>query len=802
MLYDLRFAFRALISRPGFSALAVLTLAIGIGANAVAFSAINGLLFKTHRFASPETLGWIMMSGTSNADGQVSWLDYQDIVGSSRAFESIFVHGRRPMALQDGRLVRQVWTLCVSSNYFTTLRARPAAGRLFDRADIATSDVPVVVSYRFWQEHLRGSSLAGQMLTLGGRTVSVIGVMPDDFQGPSGFFEPDLWVPLEKIAVLNQGDLLTSRTTTWLGMAGRLAPGVSASQAAADLQMVAANLPGDRAKPGTARRLTYWPVLEQHPEVRGVATVAYIALGIVGLVLLLACFNVAGLLLARAADRQREISVRAALGAPRARIMRTFAIEGLLLAIASGAAATLIAHWSADLLGAFSLPAPIPQRLHVDLDRRVIGFIAAMVALAGVLPTLVPAYQATRADLLRSMKAEAFLGQPRSRVRSVFVVAQIAGPTLLLTAAFLFVRSFAVSSNADPGFDISRLLVLEVRPSDYGYTADRSRALVDNLVERLNSVPGVEHAAVSDRIPFSVGFPKLSKVSADGTDCTTTPCRNTQQNGVGIGHFKALGVQLLSGRDFSQYDIRAGDTAIVNQTMASHLWPGRNAIGQWIRDGSQGRVFQVIGVVADAKYGHLAEVPTDRFYRPLRNDEYADGLTVAVRTARAPSAVAADVQEALRSLDPLLPPASIRTMDQRMELPLWPARTAAGLFSICGMLALVLATVGLFGTTYLTVGQRTREFGVRAALGATRARVLRLVIGEGLWLTVPGIAIGLVCAALAGRAAASVLVGFELTHPGTYLLTASVQSAAALAASFWPAYRATMADPILALRSE
>jgi hypothetical protein len=342
-----------------------------------------------------------------------------------------------------------------------------------------------VVSHRFWQDHLAGKSLAGTTLTLSGRTVSVIGVVPDDFQGPSGLFEPDLWVPLEKVDALGLADRLRSRTLTWLGMAGRLAPGVSAAQAASDLQAIAANLPTDGVQSSMARRLTYWPVLERHPEVRGIATVAYIALGIVGLVLLLACFNVAGLLLARAADRQREVSVKAALGAPRSRIIRQLALEGLLLGLVSGAAAVLVAHWSAELLAAFSLPAPIPQRVHVDLDRRVIAFIAAMVAVAGLLPTLIPAYQATRVDLLRSMKTDVFLGHQRSRVRSVFVVAQVAGSTLLLTAAFLFLRSFTVNSNADPGFDISRLLVLEVRPSDYGYTAERSRALVDDLLERI-----------------------------------------------------------------------------------------------------------------------------------------------------------------------------------------------------------------------------------------------------------------------------------------------------------------------------
>jgi predicted permease len=782
--------------------LAVLTLAIGIGVNAVAFSAINGLLYKTRRFANPETLGWIMIGGTANPYGQVSWLEYRDISEGARAFEAIIAHGRRPMSLQEGRSVRQVWALCVSSNYLTALEARAAVGRLFDPPDVAGSDVPVVVSYRFWKDQLLGESLAGKTLAVNGTTVSVIGVLPDDFQGPSGLFEPDLVVPIEKLDVLGMGDRLTSRSLAWLGMVGRLAPGVTASQGAADLQTIATNLPSEAGDKSQARKLTYWPVLGQHPEVRGIAPIAYIALGIVGLVLLLACFNVAGLLLARAADRQREISVRAALGAPRARIMRQFALEGLLLAAISGAAAVVIAHWSADLLAAFSLPAPIPQRLHVGLDRRVVGFIAAMVALAGVLPTLVPAYQATRADLLRTLKMEAPSGQRRSRLRSLFVVAQVAGSTLLLAAAFLFLRSFWANASADPGFDTTRLVVLEIKPSDYGYTAARSRAFFDDLLERVRSLPGVEHAAVSDRIPFSVGFPKVSKVSADGTDCTTMACRNTFVTGVGVGHFKALGVPLVSGRDFTPADLQIGDTVVVNQAMAAHLWPGRGPVGAWIRDGVNGRVLQVIGVAADAKYGNLTEVPADRFYRPLAPEEYADGITLVVRTSGAPGSFVSNVQEQMQALDPNLPPASARTMEQRMEMPLWPVRTAARLFSICGTLALILATVGLFGTTYLTVGQRTREFGVRVALGATRARVLRLVLGEGLWLTIPGIIIGLAFAAVAARAAGTVLVGLDLTDPGTYVATALVQTAAALAACFLPAHRATMADPMLSLRAD
>jgi predicted permease len=799
---DLRFAVRALVSRPGFSALAVLTLAIGIGVNAVAFSAINGLLFKPRRFAEPQTLGWITMTGSGNPYGHVSWLEYQEISNATRAFEGIVAEGRRPLSLRDGQGVRQVWALCVSSNYLTTLRARPVMGRVFGQADSSTSDVPVVVSYRFWKDHLGGESIAGRTLTLNTRLAAVVGVLPDDFQGPGGLFEPDVWVPLDKIDALGMSDRLNARSLAWLGMSGRVRPGIRGEQASADLQAVAATVLNPSGATLHSRSLTFWPVLGPHPELKGIAPIAYIALGIVGLVLLLACFNVAGLLLARASDRQREISLRAALGAARMRIIRQFALEGLLLAAVSGAAAMLVAGWSADLLSTFSLPSPIPQRLHISIDRRVVGFIAVLVASAGVLPALLPAYQATKVDLLRSMKLETSMGHRRSRARGLFVVAQVAGSTLLLTVALLFLRSFWQSSSADPGFETTHALALEIKASDYGYSHARSRAFFDNLVERIRSLPGVEHAAVADRIPFYVGFPNVAKVSGGDVDCATTDCRDSYPHRVGADHFKALGVPLRAGREFTEHDIQTGAGAIVNEAMASHLWPGRPAVGEWIRDGADGTLRQVIGVAADAKYHSLTESPADRFYLPIRAEEFADSVTVIVRTSAHAGSFISEVQEQVQALDPDLPPGATKTLEQRMETPLWPMRTAAGLFSICGTLALVLATVGLFGTTYLTVGQRTREFGIRAALGAPRRKVLGLVLGEGLWLTVPGILLGLAGAALAGRAAASVILQFDLADPTTYAAIALLQLLVALLACLLPAHRATNVEPMIALRAD
>jgi putative ABC transport system permease protein len=804
VLSDLRFAVRALLARPGFSALAVLTLAIGIGVNAVAFSAVNALLYKPLRFAGVETLGWIQTRSPGNPYSQTSWPDYQDLAAASRAFESIAAEGRMPLSMDDGKRTRQIWALVVSGNYFSTLRATPEIGRVFTDADRSASpDVPAVVSARFWSSELGGGdTVAGRTLTLNGRIVSVVGVLPDRFQGPGGLYEPDIWIPMDRMQTLNMAARLFERGHPWLTVVGRVSPGVSASQAGAELQGVAAVLAAEHRAAEQKRTLIFTPMADGNPEVRGLAPFAWIGLAIVGLVLLIACFNVAALLLARASDRQREISVRTALGASRSRIVRQFAVEGLMLALVSGAAAMVVAGWSADLLSAFSLPSPIPQRLHIVVDHRLIGFTVMLVAFAGVVPALLPALQATRVNLTASMRMESALGPRRSRLRSVFMVAQIAGSTLFLTTALLFVRSFWTQASTNLGFETAHLLVLELKPSDFNYDAARSRTLFENLVERVRALPGVERVALGDRIPFYVGFPKATKVSADGTDCATVDCRDVYVYGIGPGYMAALGVPVISGQEFTAQEITAGDSVIVSQKLAARLWPGRAPVGEWIREGKGGRQLRVIGVAADVKHHMLGETPREYLYRPLLSSEYGDTVTLIVRTSGDPGMFLSAVQDQVRALDASLPPGSVKTMEQRMEMPLWPARTAAGFLGVCGTLALILATVGLFGLTYLTVSQRTREFGIRAALGATPGRVMRQVLREGIWLTLPGLVLGLGGAAVAGRLLSSGLVGVNPTDPSSYAASAALQATVALLACLLPAYRATRVDPMLALRVE
>jgi putative ABC transport system permease protein len=789
---DLRFAIRALVARPAFSALATLTLALGIGVNAVAFSAVNALVLKPLRFPDVKTLGWMFYRTPGNPHGLMSWPDYQDVAGKSQAFEGIGAEGRLPLSLQDGRTVRQVWALFVSANYFSTLRAKPAVGRLFADIDRTHAEIPVVVSHRFWTEQTKhNDSISGRTLILNGQTVSIIGVLPDSFQGPGGFYEPEIWLLLDRMTVMNLPARVMAQHNPWLSLFGRLARDVTPAQAAAELQGLMSTLPHDPSATVSNRALVFAPMTKGHPEGQAVSPIMFIALGIVSLVLVIACFNVAGLLLGRAAERQREISVRAALGASRARIIRQFVVEGLLLALISGIAATVVSGWTADLLAAFSLPAPIPQRLHIPIDRRLIGFIAALVACAGILPTVLPALQATRTDLVQSMRLDWSRGLRRSRSRNVFVVAQIAGSTLFVATALLFVRGFWTSATSSPGFETEHLLVAEIEPANYGYDQARARALFDALLDRLRANPAVQQAAIADRVSFYVGYPKVTKIAE----------RTVNVYGVGTNYFGALGIQLKAGRAFTSLDIQSAQGVIVSQALAAHLYPGRNAVGEWIRDGD-GRQRQVIGVAADVAHRMLGETPGDFLYRPLTTTEYSDLVTLLVRTHRPAQSFIADLRDEIRALDPALPLASIKTMEQRMELPLWPMRTAAGFFATCGSLALILAAVGLFGITYLTVSQRTREFGIRAALGATRARVMRLVLAEGLWLTLPGVVLGLGAAFIAARLLANAIFKIGPADPGMLALAGALQALVALAACVWPAHRATKADPILALRVE
>jgi predicted permease len=800
---DVRYALRALVNRPWFSALAVLTLAIGIGVNTVAYSAINALLGKPMRFPGARELGWVQTTGGRSPYKHTALPDYLDLVRENRSFAGLIAEARIPLSMRTDGTAEQVWSLLVSANYLETMRARAQVGRVLNGGDATGTDLAVVVSERFWRDRLGGAPIAGRTLSLNGRLFSIAGVIPEGFQGPGGLYEPDLWLPLERLDLLGLSSKLTSRDEPWLTVAGRMKPGVTAAQAQADLRGIMNQLASAYPATNAGRSVAFIPVTEGVPELRGIARVAWIGLAVVGIVLLIACFNVAGLLLARATERQREIGVRAALGASRIRILRQLVTEGVLLAAISGAAALILSAWSADLLAAFSLPSPIPQRLHIGIDRSLVTFTLILVAIAGVTPALIPALQASRVDILQVIRRQSAIGAQPSRTRNLFVVLQVAGSTLFLAAALLFVRSFWKSAAFVPGFDTEHTLVLELNPAAFGYDQVRSRRLFDELRERLQQVPAIEQAALADRAPFSVGFPKSADISANGRDCAVVKCRSAIEFGVSSGHFAALGLPLEAGRELTEQEYAANaPVAVIGKTMADELWPRGGAVGAWLRTGSDRRLIQVVGVAADVKEMYSTRTARWYLYRPLRPSEFGERVAVVIRTAGDPAPLVATVQEQVRALDPALPAGAVSTTRERMKLPLWPARTAAGFLTVCGTLALVLATVGLFGVTYYTVSQRTREFGVRVALGAAPRNVMALVLREGLALTATGLVFGIGGAVVAVRLVSNTLIGVSASDPATYLTAGVLQTLVALAACLLPALRAMRSDPMIALRQD
>ena len=798
---DLRYACRSLLRRPGFAALAVLTLALGIGVNTVAFSAVNALLLRPLKVPDADRIGWI----TFGADDNVSAREYETLAGAAKAFAAIAAEGRLPVSFQTPGGTRQAWAMLVSANYLDTVSARPYDGRLFNAADLKGTEVPVVASYRFWNDSLGGGSISGRTVTINGRSFSIVGVLPDDFQGPNGLFAPDVWLPLERADVLNLPANLRG-DERWLTLFGRLADRSTPAQASAELTSLAVALRQPRPGANTPIAGVFHPMSGGHPDLKGIAAAGWIAMGIVGIVLLIACFNVAALLMARATERQKEIGMRAALGASRGRIVRQLVTEGLLFALLSGVATLIVASWSGSLLSTFSLPAPIPQRLHLGIDRTLVAFTALLVVIAGVFPAMLPAWQATRANLLRSLRVESATGGRPSRTRNALVVAQVAGSTLFLAAALLFVRSFFNSAAFDPGFNTANTAVLELSPSLYGYDDQRARLTVEELRERLTTVAGVAAVSFGDRVPYYVGFPKNWEYSLDGachgrTTGAGAGCRRATVYAIGSGYFEALGVHLRAGRDFTAQDLRSQDRVVIGEHLAAQLWPGESAIGRTIRVAESGQPVEVIGVVSDVKFRSMSDTASAFIYRPIAASEWSENVSIIVRASGDPRLLLAAFQDQARAVAPSMP-VTVSTMQERMKMPLWPIRTTAGFFLICGTLALVLATVGLFGVLYFTVTQRTREFGIRVALGATSRRVVNVVLREGLMLAVPGVLLGSAAAYAVARLLSRMLFGVTPGDPLTFSATAAIELAVALAACALPAYRATRADPLIALRAE
>jgi predicted permease len=799
-LRDLREAVRQLRRRPIFSAAAVLTLAIGIGVNAVAFSVVNGIVLRGFATKAREGVGRIVTTPGSDESGNASLDEYARFAEATHGSLDLGAEGRLSMAWRHDGTTDTAWILAISPNYFSLVNAPAIAGEL--KVQRSSGGVPtVVVGERFWREKLSAASLSGMTLRLNNTDVSVAGIIGDAFTGPAGTYSPDVWIPLDDLALFSPAESLQKRDTRWLFVLGMLQPGASAAQVQSLVETTAATMSREWPETHTGRGARFRMLGERNSEMRGLRTGAAIGMGIIALVLVLACFNVASLLLAQAVERERDMGIRASLGAKPGRLMRLVITEGLVLATLSGAVALIIAWWTQSLVSSFAIPIEEPQHVDVTPDFTVVGFTATLAVIAGVLPGLWPALAAARVNVVRVLSSQggnAAGGRP-SPLRRWLVASQVAGSTAFLALASLFLQSYSGIAIADFGFDRERLVVAQFDPSSHGYSPERSEQYVDALLLKARALAGVGGVAIANHAPFFIGSEKKTPVWPAGGTCAGDRCPSYTTFAVGPEYFRTMGIPLVEGREFNTRGELAG--VVINQAMARKQWPGGGGLGEVLRIGEKGTAVSVIGITAKTHARGLdREEPT--LFVPLGPRHFAGGLTLVVRANAAPASIVRPLVEAAEAVDANVAMIEVKTMDERMAVQLWPFRTLSKLFSICGALALILATVGLTGIVIHAVNRRIREFGVRISLGARPRDVLTDVLKDTTRLLVPGLVIGSALAMGGARLMQFIFIGVNVLNPTTYLMVALLQTAIVIAACLAPAIRAARVDPLIALRAE
>jgi macrolide transport system ATP-binding/permease protein len=805
---DLRYGWRLMVQKPAFTLVAVLTLGLGIGANVSMYSWLDGRL--RHLLEGVEHADRIVALNTTlngRTDGSISWPTFADLrERRPDSVEDLIAYTLAPlnMRLGDGDPQR-VFAEFVSVNYFAALGARPLLGRAFlaDEGLVPNRHAVAVISYKFWTRRFgRDPSIVGRTIWLNGIAFTIVGVGPETFSGTEPYLNLDLWVPVLMQPALSGVDRLI-RGNRWLEVMIRLKPGVTLERAEADLDLVMRQLGQTYAEEAGSGVKLY--ELWRAPSMGGavVTAVMGVQLAVAGIVLLIACANVANLLLARAATRQRETAVRLTLGASRGRLVQQMLTESTLLALAGGIVGTLFAYWTKDLARLFVPPAPLPIDINVTLNPQVFAFAGAVTIVTALLFGLVPAVQGAASSVMSALKesALAVTASPRrARARQTLVVAQVALSLMLLVSAGLFLRTLVNAQSVDPGFSTRRGLFAAIDLQPAGYDPARGSAFYAEMLNRVRGMPGVDAASVATRVPL--GFGSFSSLSA--TIDEYTPARNEEIlvsfNRIGPDYLKTMGIPLVEGREFTDLDTSdRGDVAIVNETLARRYFAGRSPIGGHIRLGP--RRLEIVGVARDGKYGSITETPRPFLYVALQQMYRADAV-LHVKTAGDPLAMAPPLQEAFRSLDPNVPLFDLRTVAEHLEVAVFVQRMVASLLTAFGALALLLATVGLYGVIATLSAQRTPEIGMRMALGATRADIVVLILKQGLGLTLVGVVVGLAGAIGTTRLFETLLVGVSATDVASFAGTTALLVLVALAATYVPARRASRIDPLQALKNE
>ena len=806
---DIRYGLRMLARKPGFTAIAVLTLALGIGANTATFSVANTLLLTTSPLIEdPTSLARMHIRWASGLEfGSFSYPDFIDMQERNEVLTGLIASSIRPLHLSDGSSNDRISGAIVSGNYFEVLGVAPALGRGFLPEEYETSGTHpfTVLSHGLWGRRFGGDpGVVGQTVSLNNYTFTIVGVAPRGFNGVNAAMAPDLWVTLKMQDELLPGpSLIEARGSHWLNFViGRLKPGVTLAQAETALNGTMARLIEEFPDTNEGKSVALYPESGLPPFIRP-AFVGFMGLmfAVVGFILLLACANVAGLLLARLSARRKEIGIRLSLGASRPRLIRQLLAESIPLCLMAGAAGLALALGLIRMVQSLVPQTGLPISTDVRLDWPVLAFTLVASALTGLLFGLMPALQATRRDLVSSLKETGFsLGGKNSRLREVLVVGQVAISVVLLVLAGLAIGSLGNARNLDPGFDPDNMLTASVELGLQGYDERGGRVFRRSLLERIERIPGVTAVGIADTIPLTFSTSDRGVVPegfevAEGSDSP-----NVLHTSVDAGYFQAMGIPLLQGRGFDQRDGEDGRaTLVINEAFAERFWPGENPIGKRVRTWRDDHV--VIGLVKTGKYRTLGEDPTPYMYFSAYQ-HYSSNTVLMVRTKSDALSAAGPLREEIRQLDRTLPVSSIKTMHAAMGFALFPAVMAANVVSGFAVLALVLAAVGLYGVISYSVSQGLRDIAIRMAIGARPADVLGRVIRGGMTLTLAGLGIGLSGGAALAVFAGSLMYGVGATQVGPYLTAAAALGAVALLASYLPARRAARVDPMAVLRGE
>lgn len=809
---DLRYGARTLIKKPGFTLIAVLTLSLGIGANTAIFTVINAALLRPLPYPEAERL--TVVATTMRRDTvevrSTSYPDFVDWRAQNTVFERIAARVSASFTLTGGAEPENVRGELVSADYFPLLRAQTVRGRTFLPEEDRAPDTHrvAVVGYGLWQRRFGGApALVGQTIQLNDGNYTVVGIMPEGFRGVSD--QSEIWLPIMMVSSVRSEDHLRQRDQRWLSAVGRLKPDVTLAHAQTEMDAIMGRL--EQAYPDSNRnrgaRVT--PLHEQF--FGGLQLTLWVLLGAVGCVLLVACANVANLQLQRAAGRASEMAVRLALGATPRRLIRQLLTESLLLALIGGALGVLLALWSVDFLIKLS-PVAFPSFVNLTLDGRVLGFSLLISVLTGALFGLAPALQAVRPALNETLKAggrNASGGLGRNRLLGLLVVSEIALALTLLIGAGLMIRSLQRLQAVDPGFDSERLLTMRVSLPRQAYQENQIVAFSQQLRERLQSLPGAQSVALASDLPLS-GSTSAGPVELEGRPATPADGEiRIYRHRVTPGFFSTLGISLVKGRDFTADDhAQAPGVVIISEAMARRYWPNEDPIGKRLREDSHGSPtpepwLSIVGVVADVKYRGLPQNPNadpDVYYPLLQAP--ARNLFLAMRASIDPESLVAAVRGVLQKLDPDLPAYSVATMSQQVANQTTQSRFSAWLLSIFGALALALAAVGIYSVMAYAVEQRSREIGIRVAMGARAGDVLKMVIGQGMRLALLGVALGLGAALALTQLMKRLLFNVAAADPLTYGAISLLLTLVALLACWIPARRATKVDPLVALRCE